>query len=127
VAAVLSADAVKRFPVTAPQPPGHDWQRRLTLLVIAFVGCAGLLLTSHGGGPTRRVAQRVTRATVAPPSSAASATTTTTVDPKAISAAVASLVGPEGPTPQELAAAPASTRSAGGARHSKSGGSHIRK
>jgi hypothetical protein len=127
VAAVLFADAVKRFPVTAPQPPGHDWQRRLTLLVIAFVGGAGLLLTFHGGGSTRRVAQRATPSTVAPPSSAAPATTTTTVDPKAISAAVASLVAHEGPSPQEVAAAPASTRSTAGARHSKSGGSHIRK
>jgi hypothetical protein len=127
VAAVLSADAVKRFPVTAPQPPGHDWQRRLTLLVIAFLGCAGLLLTSHGGGPTRRVAQRAAPSSAAPLSSAEPATTTTTVDPKAISAAVASLVAHEGPSPQEVAAAPASTRSAGGARHSKSSGPHIRK
>ena len=98
------------------------------MLVIGLAASVGLLVASHVGGTTRTVAQRTTGSTVVPPSSAAPpATTTTTVDPKAISAGVASLLSHEGPTLQEVASAPASTRPAGGARHGKSTGLHVRK
>jgi hypothetical protein len=127
VAQVLSADVVRPFRVTAPQPPGHDWQRRLIVLVIAFVACAGLLATSHVGGTATTAAQRGPRTTTVAPPSIAAPTTTTTVDPKAISAGVAALLSHEGPSAQEVASAPSSARSGGGGRHAKSSGVRLRK
>lgn len=59
---------------------------------------------------------------VVPTTTVAANVTTTTVDPKAIQAGVAGLLGHEGATPQELAAVPANASS----RHARVGG-HTKK
>jgi hypothetical protein len=109
---------MRPFDVDDFEPPGHDWRRRLGVLVmgsVAFVGA--LAVWPAQSAPTSDAGSSATSVAPTP-----APTTTTTVSPQSIQAGVATLLAHEGATPQELASAPASARSAGGVRHSRAGG-----
>ena len=112
--------------LTVPRPPDELWKRRLILLVVGVLALGGVGAALHGSGSTTSDAGDLVATTAPAPTEAP----TTTVDPKAIQAGVANLLGHEGPTPQELASAPTSSKGGGGSskggggRHGNSGGSH---
>jgi hypothetical protein len=94
-------------------------------LILAAAGVFALLLVVlalHGGSTPTPSANDVAPSTV--PSTEAPAPTTTTVDPKAIQAGVANLLAHEGPTPQQVAAVPASNSVHASGHHAKTGASH---
>lgn len=119
----MCADAVRPFDPDLDEflPPGYDWRRRLAVLVVGSVGCLGFLALVPNQTTPPLGSSSSGRVANPPP-----LTTSTTVSPQSIQAGVASLLSHDGPTPQELASAPASARAAG-VRHVHSAArSHVR-
>lgn len=109
------------FRFSVPRPPEEAWKRRLVLGVVGVLALGAVVLALKGGDTTPETAPTATPP--APTTMTAPAPTSTTVDPKAISAAVAALYAHDGPTPQQLASAPSSSKATSG-HHAKSGGGH---
>ena len=101
-----------------PQPPHDPRIRRIILVAVSVIALAVVVLALKGGGSTTPTADDE----VVPTTTVVANVTTTTIDPKAIQAGVAGLLGHEGATPQELAAVPANAS----AHHARAGG-HTKK